>query len=880
MTQNKPIFRQDYQPFPFALQSVSLHFALQAQSTIVRSQLSFALAEPADLYLHGEQVRLRAITIDGAACSTSNYQVTEQGLTIPSFAGGLVEIEVEIDPSQNTELSGLYQSGPLLCTQCEAEGFRRITFFPDRPDVLTVFTTTLVADPAVYPILLANGNKQSQEVLADGRLQVTWHDPHPKPCYLFALVAGDLHCHAGSYVTAEGREVALEILVEHRNKDLCGHALWSLQESMRWDEQRYGRCYDLDVYMIVAVDDFNMGAMENKGLNIFNAKYVLASPDTATDDDFQHVAAVIAHEYFHNWTGNRVTCRDWFQLTLKEGLTVFRDQQFTADHTSAAVKRIDDVRLLRSHQFPEDAGPQRHPIRPEQYVVMDNFYTVTVYEKGAEVIRMCHTLLGEAGFRRGMDLYFERHDGMAVTCDDFRAAMADANADLVAAFDPELRQFEWWYRQAGTPLVQVSLEMKENHVVLRLTQDGPVSGGLDSYQAMVIPLRLAFIGQDGTALTSRMNDQEQHEHLVIFNQYSQEISISFPNVDLDSAPVLSFLRNFSAPVRVEFQQEPADLLTLAAYDTDPFNRWQAGQTLALQAIQACLHGAALAEQADAVVQVWRSVLNDHALEAALQARAIQLPTVTEILPTQTQMDFAGTQAAVRRVRCYLRDHLRTELLRTYHACREAAGTSTTGAVLGQRRLAMVCLGHLGCDGDSDALQLAKRQFDEQLNMTEVQAALAVLVQDPHGQAAEQPLAAFHQQWRSDPLVLDKWFAVQAGADTPDAVERVATLCEHPDFTLSTPNRVRSVLGVFASGNLAHFHRADGAGYQLLGKYLQQLCTKNPQLAARLTGAFNQWRRSESSLAAKQRQQLQDLRVVPGCAADVLEVIDRALQDDG
>ena len=793
----------------------------------------------ATLLLDGEGLDTRAVAVDGEA--TTPVFADDGRLQLDGLGdAATITTSVAIRPQDNTELSGLYRSGGMFCTQCEAEGFRRITWFLDRPDVLSSFTTTIVADHAAYPNLLSNGDRISEEDLGDGRRAVTWRDPWLKPCYLFALVAGDLHCHAGTFTTMGGRTVACEIWVEHRNADRCAHALWSLQASMAWDERVYGREYDLDTYMIVAVDDFNMGAMENKGLNIFNSKYVLATPETATDSDYDAIAGVIAHEYFHNWTGNRVTCRDWFQLTLKEGLTVFRDQQFSSDHTSHAVQRIDDVRVLRGHQFAEDAGPAAHPIRPEAYVAMDNFYTSTVYNKGAEVIRMYHTLLGADGFRAGMDLYFQRHDGQAVTCDDFRAAMADANAR-------DLTQFERWYDQAGTPDLHVTTtwDAEAGTWSLTLRQSRREVAGQADAKPYHIPVRLGLLCRDGVAQPLRLagaDDDGEAPLERVLELTTTEHTWTITDLRIRREPVPNLLRDFSAPVTLHQDLTSDDYALLAAHDSDPFNQWEACMAVYRQALRSLTTAAEAGEDlslpSDAAA-VYAAILANNSLDGARKALALSLPSQGELALEYTTIPVDALDAAHTFLGDALAAANQDALLGLWQSLRDLDPADRSVDACQQRRLRGFVLTALARCGEShrDEVEAA---YASAGNMTDRMAALqaAMLI---GGDLRTACLEEFYNRFTGDPGVIDKWFMIQATSRDADTVEQVLALREHPDFTLTTPNRVRSLIAAF-SMNSAQFHRADGAGYQLLGDTVRALATSNPQLAARLAGRFDQWRR--------------------------------------
>jgi aminopeptidase N len=861
----RPTYRRDYHPPTYTIPTVDLAFTLGDAETLVTAELHLVRRPgvgPGPLRLDGEGLDLRAITIDGVTPPASAWRIEDGDLVLTDPPADVrLRTTVAIRPQDNTELSGLYRTGGLYCTQCEAEGFRRITFFLDRPDVMCRFRTRIDGDAATFPVLLSNGNRLATGPLPGGRHFVQWEDPFPKPCYLFALVAGRLTCVPGSFTTASGRQVRLEIWVEPGNEDRCAHALASLQAAMRWDEDRYGREYDLDLFMLVAVSDFNMGAMENKGLNIFNAKYVLARPDTATDDDYEAIAAVIAHEYFHNWTGDRVTCRDWFQLTLKEGLTVFRDSQFTADTTSAAVKRIDDVRTLRIVQFPEDAGPLRHPIRPESYVVMDNFYTATVYEKGAEVVGLYHTLLGRDGFRRGMDLYFQRHDGQAVTCDDFRAAMADANGR-------DLTRMEEWYRQPGTPRLTVHgrHHPSTGRYTLRLTQRNPA---VPDAPPLPIPVAVGLLGPDGRDLLPEGTRRLE------FTDREQEFTFE----GIAVRPILSVLRGFSAPVIVECDRRPAELAFLMAQDPDPVNRWDAGQELmrrALLAGTAALVAGRRPVWSRSLVEAWGRTLTDPSIDDAFRALALIPPTERELAQQVETVD----PAALHRARESLLDRLvrghREALRSTYHRC--VAATGGRQEAVNARRCRNTVLGLLGRTRDPADLRLARAQYDAQQDMTLVAGALAVLAAEdnPHREAV---LADFLTRWQGDPLVLDKWFTIQATARGADTLDRVLALRQHPAFTLANPNRVRSLIGAFCGGNHAGFHAADGRGYAFLRETVLELDAKNPQIAARMAGLFNQWRRFEPGRRGRMRRELESIRSHAGLSRDTAEIVGKALGNE-
>ena len=890
MTIEKPktTYRLDYRPPDYWIDTVDLHFDLEEERTRVRARLSVrrneALAgDPPPFVLMGEELDLREVRIDGRELEEREYELGEDELRIPRVPARFeFESLVEINPKANTSLSGLYCSGSMFCTQCEAMGFRRITYFPDRPDIMARYTTTLEADAARLPVLLSNGNLVSSEELEGGRRRVVWEDPFPKPSYLFALVAGDLRCHAGRFVTASGRDVKLEIWVEPQNIDRCEHALVSLQKAMHWDEEIFGREYDLDIYMIVAVNDFNMGAMENKGLNIFNSKYVLALPETATDDDCEGIEAVIAHEYFHNWTGNRVTCRDWFQLTLKEGLTVFRDQLFSADMTSAAVKRIFDVKALRTAQFAEDAGPMSHPIRPESYISMDNFYTATVYNKGAEVIRMLHTLLGEEGFRRGCDLYFERHDGEAVTCDDFVAALADAN-------DFDLDRFKRWYSQSGTPVVEASGVFDESagRYTLKLKQSNPEpgSGGNggdagEEREPLHIPVALGLLGHDGGALTVELEAQgrapaRRGSSLILeLTEREQEFHFS----GLDEAPVVSLLRDFSAPVRLRITRDREELAFLMAHDADPFNRWDAGQELAAELLLEMTADPSQAGEPTLdplFVVAFGRVLGDAGLDGSLKSLALTLPSERLLAQEMETIDVDGLHAAREwSIRALAEAH-RGALEGIHREMATLSAQGTGAEAIAARRLGNTALAYLSNLDEAGTRALLIDEFRNARNMTDSQAALSLLV-DAGGDECDEALASFHERWKDDPLVLDKWFSVQALSKRSDTLERVVELSRHPDFSVRNPNRLRSLIGMFCAGNQVRFHASSGAGYRFLADVVIEVAGLNPQMASRLASQFNQWKRFDAGRQALMQAELEKIAGQPSLPKDVFEIVSRAL----
>ncbi len=867
----QPILRSSYLPSDFQIETVDLHFALDEHDTRVKSRMAVTrtAAVSADLVLHGEDLTLIAVSIDGAALGPEAYSLSDESLTLHSPPDSFsLETEVQIVPASNKALSGLYVSGGNFCTQCEAQGFRRITYFLDRPDVMARYSVTLEGDAGRYPVMLSNGNRIATEDLGGGRQRVRWEDPFPKPSYLFALVAGDLACHRDSYRTASGRDIGLELWVAERDLVKCPHAMASLQDAMRWDEEVFGLEYDLDLYMIVAVSDFNMGAMENKGLNIFNSKCVLAASDTANDRDFESVQGIIGHEYFHNWTGNRVTCRDWFQLTLKEGLTVFRDQEFSSDMGSRAVARIGDVRLLRAGQFPEDAGPMSHPIRPESYIEMDNFYTATVYNKGAEVIRMIHTLVGAAGFRKGMDLYFERHDGQAVTCNDFRAAMADAN-------DFDLEQFEQWYIQSGTPRLSVVQHWNAAEGQLSLTFTQQAAAGA---APLHIPVRLGLVGPDGRDCALRIEGQASQqvtsECILELKHHEQ----TFVFTGLEARPLPSVLRGFSAPVLLDMEYSREDLAFLLANDSDSFNRWDAGQKLFGDALLELTEASAKGEELQfdpLLAETFGRVLDDDSVDGSLRALALTLPAERELAQRMDVIQPQHLHRACEFLRRSLAETLQAALLETYRALAPAGPYTTDAQDVHRRRLRNCALSYLACLGRQETTALAWDQFQSADNMTDSQAALECLAEldVPERIAA---LDEFHRRWADDALVIDKWFTVQANSNMEGAVDRMRALASHPDFTLSNPNRARSLLFTFPTMNLSGFHVADGSGYRFLADNILAIDPNNPQLAARLVGPFLLWKRYDAERGALMKEELERLFAAPGLSKNTQEIVTRAL----
>ena len=891
--QGTPIRRDAYQPLAYLVETVDLDFVLAPQATVVTNRMRCVRnpdAAAGPLVLFGEALTLLSLRIDGAEPAAGDVREVDGGLEVDLAADSvLMEVVTRIDPSANLTLSGLYQSRGGYYTQCEAEGFRRITYFPDRPDIMARYTVRLEADAATCPVLLSNGNLLETGTLPGGRHFARWEDPFLKPSYLFALVAADLQALECKVETASGREVLLQVWVEQRDLDRVGHAMDSLVHSLRWDEEVFGLELDLDRFMIVAVSDFNMGAMENKGLNIFNTKYVLANPDTGTDLDFENVESVVAHEYFHNWTGNRVTCRDWFQLTLKEGLTVFRDQQFTADMmarasdspeaaaSARAVTRIANVRMLRASQFPEDAGPMAHPIRPDSYQEINNFYTATVYQKGAEVIRMLHTLLGREGFRNGMDLYFSYHDGQAVTCDDFVGCMAEANG-------ADLDLFMRWYSQAGTPRLKADgvYDADSRSYTLTLAQRTPPTPGQPEKLPLHLPVAVGLIGPDGRDLPLQL-DGEAHVGDTTRVLELKEASQTWRFVGVDAEPVPSVLRGYSAPVILDIAEDDTRLAFRMAHDADPFNRWDAAQRY-MERVVLGLAAAAAAGQPLEVPQAFghafRALLVNDGLDPAFVAETLALPSEAYLLERMEPADPAPLRAALIHLMRELGQALQADFLTRYMDLEVAGEYRYHPADAGRRALRNLCLRYMTAWGGPTAVQLASLQFDTAGNMTERYGALAALV---HSDAPERfkALEAFHERYRDDALVLDKWFQLQAGAwrwsdAAPATLEQVRELMGNPAFSLSNPNKVYALLGGYFKANPAEFHRADGAGYAFWAEQVIALDRSNPQVASRMARALEGWRKFTPEIQARIRPALEQVAGTAGLSPDVAEIVGKAL----
>jgi aminopeptidase N len=876
------IFLKDYAPPEYLIEKTELHFELGEEFTLVHSVLHIqrneSTSSDAALRLHGQELELEFLAIDDRKLESGDFLKDSDSLVISNVPSQFeLKCTTRIYPQNNTSLEGLYKSRTMYCTQCEAEGFRKITYYLDRPDVMSVFTVAIDADPKRYPVLLSNGNLQAVQELPNGLQRAVWYDPFPKPAYLFALVAGELEFIRDTFTTCNGREVDLRIYVEEKDLDKCDHAMLSLQQSMRWDEEVYGREYDLDIFNIVAVDDFNMGAMENKSLNIFNTSCVLCSPDMTTDMGFQRVQAIVAHEYFHNWSGNRVTCRDWFQLSLKEGFTVFRDAEFSADMTSRTVKRVEDVTLLRTAQFAEDAGPMAHPVRPDSYMEINNFYTLTVYEKGAEVVRMIHTLLGPEAFRRGSDLYFQRHDGQAVTCEDFVLAMEEASG-------VDLGQFRNWYSQAGTPELSVSDTWDEasGEYALTVEQSCDPTPGQSEKEPYVIPLAMGLLGDAGALPLKLKGEEPTHEssdntHRVLsVNQPRQ----TFVFEGLPERPVPSLLRGFSAPVRLKYDYSNAALRSLMSRDDDGFVRWDSAQALATSSINAIQASQSAGEEAQLevlFVDACRDLLQDESLDPAMVAAMLRLPGENSLAELASHLGGADVDA-IHAAREFAKRSLGLALSGTlesrYHQLGNNQAYSPDADQVARRSLRNVCLDFLVA-GDIRHLELASKQFAQANNMTDRLSALSVLANYGDEAVRTNALDSFHSDWRHEGLVVNQWLQVQAAIADAGALPRVKALMEHPDFDIRNPNKIRSLIGVFSAQNPVNFHRKDGEGYRFLADVVLKLNATNPQIAARLLGPLTKWRmylgREELMKA-----QLRRLAESGDLSPDVFEVVQKSL----
>jgi len=880
----KPIYLKDYTPPPYWITKTELNFKLFDDHAEVYSVLTLQANEEVNskcdtpLILDGgEDLELQNLKLDGDDLNEEQYQVDKEKLTINKCPKQFqLEITTFIKPQFNTRLEGLYKSSGMFCTQCEAQGFRHITYYLDRPDVMSTFVTTVEADKSDYPVLLSNGNPVAEGDAGEGRHWVKWEDPFKKPCYLFALVAGDLACVEDTFVTCSGRNIALKFYVEEQDRNKCDHAVEALKNSMSWDEKTYGREYDLDIYMIVAVSHFNMGAMENKGLNIFNTSCVLAHPETTTDAGFQRVEGVIAHEYFHNWSGNRVTCRDWFQLSLKEGFTVFRDEEFSSDMGSRTVKRIEDVNYLRTYQFAEDSGPMSHPIRPASYIEMNNFYTTTVYQKGAEVVRMIHTLAGPEGFRKGCDLYFERHDGQAVTTDDFVKAMEDANR-------LDLSQFKNWYNQAGTPLLTITDEYDaaKSEYSLRIQQQCAANPGQDNSEVkkpFYLPCKMGLIDENGESFKLDIEDDglkvSEKEIVLVVSKPDQ--SFTFNNIT--SKPVPSLLRGFSAPVKTSYDYKKQDLALLMKADSDGFNRWNAGQQLAFISIKEQIENTETLVLDPELLVGMTVLLEDKSLDPAMVAKMLSLPAEALIIEQTPLADVDTIYKARHFIQSALAKEMKPLFLDVYHRNHDQGTYVPDAKSIGQRALKNAALAYLGLlEGDDKSIieDIAYKQFKEANNMTDQSAALRTLVHNGARQS-EKALGAFFTQWQHEALVMDLWLGLQASNPGKNTLNHVKSLMEKEPFELTNPNKVRALIGQFCMMNLVNFHNCSGEGYAFLSEQIIALNSINPQIAARLTSPLTQWRSFNEVRQGLMVTELKKLQNQSDLSPDVFEVVSKSL----
>ena len=868
MNEHKKIQLKDYRPFEFIVDHVDLIFDIRDDHTRVTSKLKMRkdparANETTPLVLNKGKFDIISVVAGDMVLLPGEYKSDNETFSLPATPD-VFELEITniLKPDENTALEGLYRSGDILCTQCEAQGFRNITPYPDRPDVMAPFSCTIVADKTRYPVLLSNGNPVKSGDLDNNRHFAVWEDPFKKPCYLFALVAGDLAVLEDRFTTASGRDVALKIYSEKENIALCSHAMASLKQAMVWDEKRFGREYDLDLYQIVAINDFNAGAMENKGLNIFNAKYVLADPQTATDDDFMGIQGVIAHEYFHNWTGNRITLRNWFQLSLKEGLTVFRDQEFSSDMNSRPVKRISDVKKLMAAQFPEDSGPMTHPVRPDSYIKMDNFYTMTVYEKGAEVIRMIYQLLGQDLFRKGMDLYFEKFDGMAVTLEDFVGVMAKVSGR-------NLDQFFLWYTQSGTPAVSMTRQYDENSETLSLsfTQATSPDRNQSEKKPLHIPVRISLINRAG----------ETVEQETLYELTKETHTFKFENVPADTYP--SVFREFTAPVRLTTDFSDQDIAFLMARDTDPFNQWHAAQTLFINEIKnivTAIQAGTPMTVSSGLVKAFSVALEDKEKDRAFLSKALALPQETEIKDHFEIIDVEAIHQARFFLKQTLAEKLTSEFKTVYENCRSAKPDDISGAAMADRSLKNLCLSYLGCLANKDIQNLVENQFKGAGNMTDEFAAFKIL-SHINPDLRDKACQAFYDKWQARTLVIDKWFSVQAQSCLEDTLDQVKKLTAHKDFTMANPNKVRALIFAFAMNNPMHFHKADGQGYEFVAERILALDKINHQTAARLCSCFNLWKRYDENRQAMMKKQLETMAGEKELSRNLYEIVSRALE---
>jgi aminopeptidase N len=877
--QPQAIYLKDYKKPNYFIESTKLDFELFEDKAIVRSDLALVINtenNDSSLALNGHELELLGVAIDGVLLSEEEYVLDDEYLILRNLPNTFrLQITTQIKPQKNTALEGLYKSSNMFCTQCEAEGFRRITYYLDRPDVMSIFEVSIVADKSKYPVLLSNGNLTSSNDLPGGRHQAVWYDPHKKPCYLFALVAGDLQHIEDSFVTMTGTDVTLRIYVEPQNIDKCDYAMVALKRSMKWDEDVYGREYDLNIFNIVAVDDFNMGAMENKSLNIFNSSCVLANPETSTDATFQRIEAIVAHEYFHNWSGNRVTCRDWFQLSLKEGFTVFRDSEFSSDMGSRSVKRIEDATLLRTAQFAEDAGPMAHAIRPASFIEISNFYTLTIYEKGCEVVRMILNLLGSDNFRKGSDLYFDRHDGQAVTTEDFVKAMEDAS-------DQDLTQFRNWYSQAGTPEVEASDSFDEStgEYSLTLVQTCRKTPETNEKKPYHIPVEIGLLlsnGQDAHLDCISRGEFDASRSVIGLKAFSE----TFVFKGFKEKPIPSLLRSFSAPVKLSYSYTRDELLFLMAHDSDGFNRWDAGQTLAtdiiLQLAKDYETGKAF-HLDERLITVYKGLLTDKSLDDAIITKMLMLPSLAFLMEQQDKADIHLLHAAHKFVKTTLAEQLHIQFNDCYVNCLDNGPYKPNFDAMAKRGLKNLCLQYMLISGQDGYLVSAIKQFKSADNMTDQSGALSAVVNSSYQQEALGCLAAFYEQWKNDPLVVNLWFSLQAGSDEINGLQAIEALLEHEAFDFKNPNKIRSVVGVFAGQNLRHFHQKDGKGYDWLADQVIKLDKANPQIASRLLGPLTKWSRIDVKNGQLMQEALKKIGNSDNLSKDVYEVVNKSLVD--
>lgn len=854
---NETIFLKNYEAPLFTIEKINLTFDLYDDHALIKNVMKIKRLKPGELVLNGDELELVNLLLDDEIVEKSLFSLEKSDLIIRHCPDQFtLTVVTRIRPQENTQLSGLYRSNQLFCTQCEAEGFRRITFYPDRPDVLSVFTTRISADKQKYPVLLSNGNLMDKGEESGGRHWVCWEDPFKKPSYLFALVAGNLACISDEFITQSQKKVALKLYIEPGNEDKCSHAMTSIKKAMAWDEKVFGREYDLSIFMVVAVSDFNMGAMENKGLNIFNSKYILARPDTATDQDFADVEGVVGHEYFHNWTGNRITCRDWFQLSLKEGLTVFRDQEFSGDMNSREVNRILDVKALLSTQFPEDAGSMAHPVRPSSYQEINNFYTATIYNKGAEVIRMQQTLLGKEGFRKGMDLYFSRHDGQAVTINDFVKAMEEANG-------VDFTQFFRWYEQAGTPQVYVERTFKEDTLYLTLTQSCPFPAG--EKEPFHIPIRIALFASSGKQIPLTKEVLEL-----------REVQQTFTFSGLEAMPIISLLRDFSAPIKIMQSFSESELLALMRFETNGYAKWNAAQKLSLKILETLIN----TEQKDwqisnQLILAYQHILLDDSLDPALKAELLTPPGFEEVIADLVEVDVDKVEAARDFYRASLGQSLLKVLTSTYETLQNQEKNEMNGKAYGMRKLKNICLWFMMKADEKAHFNRCHHQFIQAKTMSDQLTAFALLNNCDDKQEKNKAIDHFYQQWQHDTLVLDKWFAVQACSEASDTLFHVRKLMMHPDFSLKNPNKVRSLMGAFVHSNPRNFHVIDGSGYEFLTECLINLDKINPQIAARLATPFTRWLHYDATRKRLMKQHLLYLASLD-LSKDLSEVVNKSL----